>query len=249
MIDVIAFDADDTLWHSESLYFQAQQEFQSLLAPYCRDDGVVHLLYETEMRNLLYYGYGIKSFALSMIETAVQVTDGQIGGCDIQRIVDLAKEMLQAPIELLEHVAEVVPALAESYPLMVITKGDLFDQESKVGRSGLADYFDVVEVVSEKTPDIYGALLSKHQIEPGRFLMVGNSLKSDILPVLSLGARAVYIPYHITWAHERVLGGSGEATEYLELEHMGLLVELVARLGQGGATGQLPTASMKGEVH
>lgn len=248
MIDVIAFDADDTLWHSETLYSRAQQEFQDLLAPYCRDDGVVHALYETEMGNLPYYGYGIKSYTLSMIETAIRVTDGKIGGRDIQRIVDMAKEMLQAPVQLLDHVAEVVPVLSEAYPLMIITKGDLFDQEAKVARSGLAAYFNVVEVVSDKTPNVYRALLEKYKIDPGRLLMVGNSLRSDILPVLSLGARAVYIPYPITWAHEDVLAGSGESVEYLELEHIGLLLELVATLGQGGATGKPTTARMKGGV-
>jgi putative hydrolase of the HAD superfamily len=248
VIDVIAFDADDTLWHSESLYSQTQQEFQNVLAPYCRDDGVVHVLYETEMRNILYYGYGIKSFALSMIETAIQMTDGQISSRDILRIVDLGKEMLRAPVELLDHVAEVVPVLADAYPLMVITKGDLLDQESKVARSGLSDYFDVIEVVSDKTSDVYRALLSKYQIEPGRFLMVGNSLKSDILPVLSLGARAVHIPYHITWAFEKVPEGSEEVAEYPELEHMGLLLDLVASLGPGDATAWPQIASVKGEV-
>jgi putative hydrolase of the HAD superfamily len=232
VIDVIAFDADDTLWQSESLYFQAQREFQELLAPYHGDNGVVEALYEIEMGNLPYYGYGIKSFALSMIETAIHMTDAKINGRDIQRIIDLAKEMLGAPVQLLDQVEEVIAALSESYPLMVITKGDLFHQESKVVRSGLASYFSAVEVVSEKTPDIYRNVLAKHQIDPGRFLMVGNSLRSDILPVVSLGARAVHIPYHITWEHEKVPMGAGESAEYLEIEQIGLLLELVAKLEQ-----------------
>lgn len=232
VIDVIAFDADDTLWQSESLYFQAQREFQELLAPYHGDNGVVEALYEIEMGNLPYYGYGIKSFALSMIETAIHMTDAKINGRDIQRIIDLAKEMLGAPVQLLDQVEEVIAALSESYPLMVITKGDLFHQESKVVRSGLASYFSAVEVVSEKTPDIYRNVLAKHQIDPGRFLMVGNSLRSDILPVVSLGARAVHIPYHITWEHEKVPMRAGESAEYLEIEQIGLLLELVAKLEQ-----------------
>jgi putative hydrolase of the HAD superfamily len=194
-------------------------------------------LYKTEMGNLSCYGYGIKSFTLSMIETAIRVTDGKVSGRDIQRIIDLAKEMLQAPVQLLDHVAEVVPVLSKSYPLMVITKGDLFDQEAKVDRSGLASHFHAVEVVSDKTPDVYRALLAKYQIDPRRFLMVGNSLRSDILPVLSLGARAVYIPYPITWEHEHVAAGSGEAEDYLELEHIGLLLEFVGRLEQGAQPG------------
>jgi putative hydrolase of the HAD superfamily len=230
VIDVIAFDADDTLWQSESLYFQAQREFQELLAPYHGDNGVVDALYETEMGNLPYYGYGIKSFTLSMIETAIRVTDAQIDGHDIQRIIDLAKEMLGAPVQLLDHVAEVIPVLSESYPLMVITKGDLLHQEAKVARSGLASHFGAVEVVSDKTPDVYRAVLEKHQLDPQRFLMVGNSLRSDILPVVSLGAQAVHIPYHITWEHEHVPVGASEAAEYLVLEHIGLLLDLVTRL-------------------
>jgi putative hydrolase of the HAD superfamily len=233
VIDVIAFDADDTLWHSESLYLQAQQKLQELLVPYHGDNGVVDALNETEMGNLPYYGYGIKGFTLSMIETAIRVTDAQIEGRDIQRIIDLAKEMLGAPVQLLDHVAEVIPVLSESYPLMVITKGDLFDQEAKVARSGLASHFGAVEVVSDKTPDVYRALLDKHHLDPGRFLMVGNSLRSDILPVVSLGAGAVHIPYHITWEHEKVPVGASEAADYLVIEHIGLLLELVTRLEQG----------------
>lgn len=233
MIDVIAFDADDTLWESESEYLEAQREFQALLAPYHGDNGVVDALYETEVGNLRYYGYGVKSFTLSMIETAIQMTGAQIDARDILRIIDLAKTMLGAPVQLLDHVTEVIPVLSESYPLMVITKGDLFHQESKVVRSGLASYFRAVEVVSEKTPDVYRNVLAKHQIDPGRFLMVGNSLRSDILPVVSLGARAVHIPYHITWEHEKVPLGASEAAEYLEIQHIGLLLEVVAGLEQG----------------
>lgn len=232
MIEVIAFDADDTLWHSETLYFHVQQEFQALLAPYCGDDGVMDELYETEMSNLPYYGYGIKSFALSMIETAIRVTDGEIGVRQIQKIIDLVKEMKRVPVDLLPHVAEVVPALSDSYRLMLITKGDLFDQEAKVASSGLAPCFDHVEIVTDKTPDVYRALLAKHRIDPRCFLMVGDSLRSDILPVVALGAHAVHIPYPITWAHEAVPVQSGEASGYVELEHIGLLPDFFGRLGR-----------------
>jgi putative hydrolase of the HAD superfamily len=240
VIDVIAFDADDTLWHSESLYLQAQGEFQELLAPYHGDNGVADALYETEMGNLPYYGYGIKSFALSMIETAIRMTDARIDGRDIQRIIDLAKGMLGAPVQLLDHVAEVIPVLSKSYALMIITKGDLLDQEAKVARSGLASHFGAVEVVSDKTPDVYRTVLAKHRLDPGRFLMVGNSLRSDILPVVSLGARAVHIPYHITWEHEHVSPGAGGAAEYMEIEHFGLLLELVSRLERGAQPASQP---------
>lgn len=233
MIDIVAFDADDTLWHNETLYYQTQRRFQELLAPYRGDDGVLDALYKTEMANLRLYGYGIKSFALSMIETAIRVTEGEVSGQDIQRIVDLAKEMQQAPVQLLDNVAEVIQALSAVYPLMVITKGDLFDQEAKIARSGLAAHFSIVEVVTDKTPDVYRALLTKHQINPRRFLMVGNSLRSDILPVVSLGAHAVHIPYHITWEHETVLMEVDSTAEYQVLEHIGLLLGYVARVDSG----------------
>ncbi len=232
MIEVIAFDADDTLWHSEKLYLSVQQEFQALLAPYCGDDGVMDALYETEVGNLPYYGYGIKGFTLSMIETAIRVTDGRIAARQIQTIIDLAKEMRQSPVQLLPHVAEVVPLLSASYRLVLVTKGDLFDQEAKIANSGLAPCFDHVEIVTDKTTDVYRTLLAKHRIDPRGFLMVGDSLRSDILPVVALGARAVHIPYPITWAHEAVPVPSGEASGYDELEHIGLLPDLIEGFGR-----------------
>jgi putative hydrolase of the HAD superfamily len=234
MIDVIAFDADDTLWHNETLYSRAQERLQELLLPYGGDDGVVDRLYETEMRNLSSFGYGIKSFALSMIETAIAVTDGRIEGRDVQRIVDLAKEMRQTPVQLLDHVEEVIPILSASHTLMLITKGDLFDQEAKIARSGLAAYFTYIEIVSAKSVEVYRSILSRHKIEPRRFLMVGNSLRSDIMPVVALGGQGVYIPYPITWAHETVALPQDEAAgAYLELEHLGLLPSLVEQLNMG----------------
>ena len=236
-LDLIAFDADDTLWHSEILYWQDQQKLQELLASYQGDDGVAEELYDTEMANLPYYGYGIKSFALSMIETAIRISDGQIDGQDVQEIIDLAKEMLQAPVRLLDHVADVIPVLARSYPLVVITKGDLLDQEAKIERSGLAAHFDRVEVVTDKSPDVYRLLLARTGIAPQRFLMVGNSLRSDILPVVSLGAHAVHIPYHVTWAHELVPVQPGETARYVELEHIGLLPDYVERFGRTESRG------------
>jgi putative hydrolase of the HAD superfamily len=235
-IDVIAFDADDTLWHNETLYLVAQQRFQDLLDSYDPDNGLLDELYETEMGNLQYYGYGIKSFTLSMIETAIRISGGEIEAREIQGIIDIAKEMRQAPVRLLDHVEEVIQALSESYRLMLITKGDLLDQEHKIAHSGLASYFDHVEVVTDKTADIYRALLAKHRITPERFTMVGNSLRSDILPVVSLGARAVHIPYHLTWAHETVPVRPDEASGYVELEHIGLLPEFVGQPVRHGAT-------------
>jgi putative hydrolase of the HAD superfamily len=201
-----------------------------LLAGYHSPEQIQHKLYEIELRNLNNFGYGVKGFTLSMIETAIELTGGQVGGAAIQQIIDFAKAMVHAPVELLDYVAEVVPRLAAAYPLMLLTKGDLFDQESKLARSGLAEHFRYVEIVSDKTITSYRALLQRYQIDPARFLMVGNSLRSDILPVTALGARAVYIPYHLTWAHETVADHDARQPNYVELEHIGLLPELIERL-------------------
>jgi putative hydrolase of the HAD superfamily len=226
--DLIAFDADDTLWHNETLYEQTQFRLQKLLSGYVDEESVVDRLYETEKRNLEYYGYGIKSFTLSMIETAIELTDGQIRGRDIEQIITFAREMLETPTQLLEHVEETIAALSKTHKLMIITKGDLFDQETKIAQSGLADYFTHIEIVSEKTPDTYQSLLDKHNINPSRFLMVGNSLRSDVLPVVEVGGRAVHIPYHITWQHETAANKS--QADYLELEHIGLLPNYIEAL-------------------
>lgn len=225
--DLIAFDADDTLWHNEILYEEAQNKLKRLLSSYADGETVEQRLYQTEMGNLQHYGYGIKSFTLSMIETAVELTQGKIRGAEVLQIVGFAKEMLTSDVQLFEHTEETIRELAKSYELMVITKGDLLDQQSKLSRSGLSDCFRYVEVVSQKGPSVYQTLLARYGIEPQRFLMVGNSLKSDILPVLALGGHAVYIPCHTTWAHEAIdsppIGHDG----YYELEHLGQLPQLI----------------------
>ena len=236
--EVIGFDADDTLWQNELLYVDAQDKFKQLLSDYVAAETVEQQLFETEMRNLPSYGYGIKSFTLSMIETAVDLTGGRIAGADVLSIIGLAREMLTAPVRLLNHTEETLRELAMSHALMMITKGDLLDQESKLARSGIGDCFRHVEVVSTKTPEAYAALLAKYGVAPQQFLMVGNSLKSDILPVLALGGKAVYIPYHTTWAHETVDappggqdgGPSVQSSGWYELEHLGQLPQLVERL-------------------
>ena len=230
--DWIAFDADDTLWHNERIYHAAQSRFQSLLVHYHPVEWIDERLYRTEMRNLEHFGYGIKAFALSMIETAVELTEGRIAGSDIQVIVDIARQMLTAEVELLEHVDETITALARLYPLMVITKGDLRDQEMKMARSGLAARFQHVEIVSDKTRAGYAALLERLEIQPKRFLMVGNSLRSDILPVLALGASAVYVPYHLTWAHENAEPPPPGTPGFHQLENLGQLPGLLAELEQ-----------------
>jgi putative hydrolase of the HAD superfamily len=232
MLDMIAFDADDTLWHNESRYLEAKDRFKQLLSTYHSPGWGENRLDETEIQNIRSYGYGIKSFTLSMIETAIELTDGQITARDIEEILGLGKRMLEAEVQLFEHVEETLAKLARDYPLMLITKGDLFEQQRKIERSGLAQYFRHIEVVGEKTGASYRVLLEKHHVEPHRFLMVGNSMRSDILPVLEIGGRAVYIPYQHTWLHEQVSTDETQQHEYVELEDLGQLPELVARLGK-----------------
>ncbi|UCC52481.1 MAG: HAD hydrolase-like protein [Anaerolineaceae bacterium] len=234
VFDVIAFDADDTLWHNERLYVDTQAKFAQLLALYHEPEWINARLYETEMRNLQHFGYGIKGFALSMIETAVELTEGRISGKDVQALIDLAKEMLDADVQLLDMVREVIIQLANNYRLMVITKGDLLDQETKIARSSLGAYFQQIEVVSQKSRERYERLLKKHAVEPSRFLMVGNSLRSDILPVLEIGGYAVHIPYEITWSHEDSNPPPTGQPGYYQLEHMGKLPALLAKLEQQG---------------
>jgi putative hydrolase of the HAD superfamily len=230
VFDVIAFDADDTLWHSEVLYAAAQEDYRRLLAPYAEPQMIDRVLHQTEMRNLPTYGYGIKGFALSMIEAALELSQQRITGGEIQRVLDLAKQMLRTNVELLEGAAEVVAELAETYPLMLITKGDLVHQEAKIEQSGLKPHFRSIEIVADKTPQSYAALLARHHVEPSRFLMIGNSLRSDVLPVLAIGGQAVHVPYAITWAHEHVDVPADQQGRYHELEHIGLLPALVKQL-------------------
>jgi putative hydrolase of the HAD superfamily len=232
MLDIIAFDADDTLWHNEPLYIDIQTRFKELLSAYHSPEWIDQKLFDTEMRNLKHFGYGIKGFTLSMIETAVELSEGRISGSEIQTIIDFAREMLGTRLELMDHVEETLEELSQSYPLMVITKGDLLDQEAKIANSGLAKYIHTVEVVSHKTRQSYTAILSRHNIEPKRFLMVGNSLKSDILPVLELSGKAVYIPYALTWTHENNIDHELPKYGYYQLEHMGLLPKLVREISQ-----------------
>lgn len=217
MITVIAFDGDDTLWHNESIFSVAQQRFRSLMEPY-QSERLDDRLFAIESRNLKLFGYGIKGFILSMIETAIEVSDSRIQPAEIQSIIDAGKAMLNHPVEPLEGVRDAVEVLRSRYRVMIITKGDLFDQESKVARSGLADLFWRIEIVSEKDERTYGRILTSAGIAPEEFIMVGNSIRSDILPVVALGARAVHIPYTLTWAHERadLNGASPDRVHTLE---------------------------------
>lgn len=231
MIDAIAFDGDDTLWHNETLFSITQARFAELLEPYGPFPDLAERLVATEGRNLAAFGYGIKGFMLSMIETAIEVTDGAISADDIQGILAAGKAMRDHPVELLDGAREVVEQLAGGrHRLMVITKGDLFDQESKLAGSGLAELFDAVEIVSAKDPATYRRILDRHAIEPASFLMVGNSMRSDILPVVEVGGRAVHVPYDITWAHEHVDPVDGARPGVWELEAITDLPDLLAEL-------------------
>jgi putative hydrolase of the HAD superfamily len=202
--ELIAFDADDTLWHNEPLFLDAKGRFKQLLAAYHAPEWIEARLDDTEIRNLRHFGYGIKSFALSMIETAIELTEGRITGREIQQVLDLAKEMVNAPLRLLAGAEDTVRSLAQRHRLILITKGDLFDQESKIARSGLGDLFHDVEVVTEKRRATYEAIVDKHGVAPQAFLMVGDSLRSDILPVVEMGGHAIHVPYDTTWRHEEV---------------------------------------------
>ena len=228
--DVIAFDADDTLWQNEHLYAKSQSSLVELLANYHPPEWIHEHLYQTEMRNLEHFGYGVKAFALSMIETAIELTEGRISGKALQTLVNMAREMLHADVDLLDHVTETLERLRENYVLMLLTKGDLFEQENKITRSGLGDRFRYIEIVSTKTVPVYKGLLERHSILPGRFLMVGNSLRSDILPLLELGAHAVYIPHELTWQHEHSDSPPAGQAGYFQLEHIGQLPALLERL-------------------
>jgi putative hydrolase of the HAD superfamily len=227
MFDVIAFDADDTLWHNEPIYRGAQSQALDILAHYHDRDWIERRMYETEIRNLEHYGYGIKGFTLSMIETAIELTEGRIGGAEIGRIIELTREMFKAPVELLDGVEETLATLADSHELMLITKGDLFEQQAKIARSGLARHFGKIEIVPVKIRDTYQSIVARHEISPHRFLMVGNSIRSDVLPVIEMGGRAVHIPYETTWEHEIVPEEELAGREFIKLAHISELPALI----------------------
>jgi putative hydrolase of the HAD superfamily len=204
LIEVIGLDGDDTLWHSEQLFVDTQLAFRALLAPYVDldDDALDARLVEVERRNLPSFGYGVKAFTLSLVETAIEVTEGRIPSGQLQSVLDLGKVLLDHPVQLLDGVAEAVDALTDRYRVMLVTKGDLLHQESKVARSGLDELLWRVAIVSEKDEATYRRLLDREHIDPATFVMVGNSVRSDVLPVLAIGGRAVHVPYHVTWALE-----------------------------------------------
>ena len=203
-IKAIAFDADDTLWENETLFREAESRFCELLKGYMDEEECNKMLFDLEMKNLPLYGYGIKPFTLSLIEAAITFSNGKIPISIIEKLIIIGKEMLEAPVVLIEGIEETLRQLTEKYELIMATKGDLLDQERKLAKSGLESYFHHIEIVSDKTPKQYQNLVKQLYINPNQFLMVGNSVKSDILPVLEIGGHAFHIPFHTTWEHEMV---------------------------------------------
>jgi len=228
--DVIAFDADDTLWDNEHLYMRAEGHLQQILLPNCQPEKTTSILHRIDIANLPDFGYGIKAYTLSMIETALEASAGRITADELRQVVDLAREMLHAPVELLPYAQECVQALFKTHPLMLITKGDAHDQASKLARSGLQEYFSQVEIVADKTHAIYADIFKRHRLVPERLLMVGNSLRSDILPVIELGGQAIYVPNRNTWAHENTPPSDIHQGRYHEISHLGELAALVRQL-------------------
>lgn len=228
----IGFDADDTLWHNEVIFERTHERYRALLAHYHDGPTVDRMLFAVEMRNLELYGYGIKGFTLSAIETAIELTRGKISAEEIRQLLSLGQDMLAHPVDLLDGVVETLDLLAPTYRLVLITKGDLRDQERKLGKSGLGAHFHHVEILSEKDAGSYQRLFKRHAIDPAKFLMVGNSLKSDILPVLALGGAGAHIPYHITWEAEHAEAPADQPGRLFKLRHMRELPDVV-RAWQG----------------
>ena len=228
-VSVIGFDADDTLWQNEQYYKLTEGHFRSLLADYAEGEHVSERLLEAEKRNLAHYGFGIKGFTLSMIETALEITEGRAPSSVISEILAIGRDLLSHPVECLPHARDALEALSGKYFLVLITKGDLFDQERKLAQSGLGDYFDAVEIVSHKTATTYRRIFGKHGEGPERSMMIGNSLKSDIVPAIAAGAWGVFVPHELTWVLEHV-DKPEEAPRFREIPDLGHVPELVANL-------------------
>ena len=228
-ITTIGFDADDTLWQNETFYRMTQDRFAGLLSNYTDPDPLHARLLEAERRNLGHYGFGIKGFMLSMIETAIEVTEGRVPASVIAEILAAGQEMLAHPIELLPEAEATVRALAESHTLVLITKGDLLDQERKLAQSGLGEVFDAVEIVSDKKPSVYIRAFTTHGTGADAAMMIGNSMKSDVLPALEAGAWGVFVPHGLTWEVEHAKAPE-DHPRYRELETLGGVVELLAQI-------------------
>ena len=229
-IRVIGFDADDTLWLNEVHYRNAEQQFVELMAPWLTEREARKELFRLEMQTLGLYGYGAKSFTLSMVSAAISISNRQVDSDVIEQIIGLGQSLINSPLELLDHVDDVLARLHQDYKLIVATKGDLLDQERKLQNSDLEQYFHHVEIMSDKNPDSYRKLVRHLDINPEEFLMIGNSLKSDVIPVLDIGSDAIHIPYHTTWEHEQVSDTDG-IRPYETLDSFHDLLEVFYRSG------------------
>ncbi|WP_411768725.1 HAD family hydrolase [Winogradskyella sp. A3E31] len=224
-IEVIGFDADDTLWVNETYFREAEEEFAKLLSQFETPNKIDQELFKLELKNLPIYGYGVKGFVLSMVEMALELSNNTVSNDTISSILNIGKDMINKPVELLDGVEGVLEELSKKYKLIVATKGDLLDQERKLEKSGLLKYFHHIEVLSEKQEANYKKLLDHLEIKPKAFLMVGNSLKSDILPLVNLGSKAIHVPFHTTWAHEKVADSDVKNKEYLTLKRIDELLK------------------------
>jgi putative hydrolase of the HAD superfamily len=234
VIELVAFDGDDTLWHNESVFTMTQERFRELMEPYVAERDLDEHLLATEMRNLRLFGYGVKSFTLSMIETAIELSDGRVTAQEVASIIHAGRSMLEHPVDLLAGAEAAIAAVSEHHPVMLITKGDLFDQESKLARSGLGERFQFVEVVAEKDERAYQRILDRRGVAPESFVMIGNSGRSDVLPPLSLGAWAVHVPYPLTWAHERVDESTlTDAPRYRRVSSLSEVPAILASMASG----------------
>ncbi|MGL4311769.1 MAG: HAD family hydrolase [Paracoccaceae bacterium] len=233
VLTTIGFDADDTLWQNERFFHLTHARFAELLADHAERSHLMERLLAAERRNLGHYGFGIKGFVLSMIETAIEVTEGRVPASVISELLNAGQEMLRHPIELLPDAQETVAALSASHRIILITKGDLLDQERKLAQSGLGELFHAVEIVSDKTPQSYATVFSRHGVTAARVMMVGNSLKSDVLPVLALGGWGVHVPHELTWAYEHADAPAPESQDskrFRLIRNLGELPGLVAAI-------------------
>ncbi len=232
-IKVIGFDADDTLWVNETYFRDAELELAKLLSPYETANKIDQELFKKEVDNLPLYGYGIKGFVLSMVESALEISNNTISNATIYKILEIGKDMLSKPVDLLEGVEEVLHTLSKDFRLIVVTKGDLLDQERKLEKSGLLDYFHHIEILSDKKEANYSKLLNHLDIKPSEFLMIGNSLKSDIIPLVNIKAKAIHVPFHTTWIHEQVHENETQNKNYNTVENLLDIIPLLSRKKSG----------------
>jgi len=231
-LTTIGFDADDTLWQNERFYQMTQARFLELLKDHADPALLPDRLLEVMLRNVKAYGFGIKSFTLSMVETAIEVTGGRAPAQVISEILAAGREMAAHPVEILPHAREALDALSGRYRLLLVTKGDLFDQERKIAQSGLGDFFLAIEIVSDKTPATYERVFKRHGDGPARSMMIGNSLKSDVLPALAAGSWGVFVPHDLTWAYEHAEAPEGEA-RFRQVSHLGEIAPLIEAVERG----------------